>query len=152
MATPTATLHDGHRWEYRREFSASAQELWAWVSESAKTAQWFGPFERESDDVVAVTMTAEEPGPPMQVKVTRCEAPNHLVLDTGMWVLELEVGDGFISLFHVVDDAQEAASIGPGWEFYMDRLAAAVAGEAVEAINFEKDYFPMMSEYFTAKY
>lgn len=152
LPKPTATLHDGHRWEFRRNLPGVASELWQWVSSSEHTAQWFGPFERVSDAVVAVTMTAEEAGPPMEATITRCEPPHHLVIDTGMWVLELEVGDGFISLFHVVESAEEAASIGPGWEFYMDRLAAAVLEEDVAAIDFENGYFPDMSQYFQSKY
>lgn len=88
----------------------------------------------------------------MEATITRCEKPHHLVIDTSTWVLELEVGDGFVSLFHNVESAAEAASIGPGWEFYMDRLAAAVLSEDVAAIDFENGYFPDMSAYFQSKY
>lgn len=152
LPKPTATLHDGHRWEYRRNLPGTAAELWQWVTESSCTSQWFGPFERVSDDSVAITMTAEEAGPPMTATIVQCEAPRILTLDTGMWVLSLEVGEGSISLFHEVSSAEEAASIGPGWEFYMDRLEAAVLGRSVTDIDFEKGYFPDMSEYFTSQY
>lgn len=152
MPKPTATLHDAHRWEYRRNLPATASDLWLWITVSELTEQWFGPFVRISDTEVAVTMTAEEPGPPMNVAIIRCEAPRHLDLDTGIWQLFLEVGEGYISLFHAVENAEEAAAIGPGWEFYLDRLAAAFNGGDVESIDFESDYYPAMSEYFTSQY
>ncbi|MDU0479884.1 hypothetical protein QVA66_11665 [Staphylococcus chromogenes] len=153
MPNPTATLIDGHRWAYRRELPGSAAELWPYVSESEKTALWFGPFATDpATGSVAVSMTAEEAGPPMDVTIVECDAPRRLKLDTGIWVLELEVTDGAITLFHSVDSPEEAAAIGPGWEFYLDRLAAAVAGASVADIDFEADYFPAMSEYFTSAY
>lgn len=152
MPKPTATLHDAHRWEYRRNLPAAATELWRWITVSELTEQWFGPFERVSNAEVAVTMTAEEPRPPMNVTIMRCEAPHHLDLDTGMWQLFLEVGEGYISLFHVVDNVEEAAAIGPSWEFYLDRLAATFNGDDVASINFEFDYYPAMSGYFTSQY
>lgn len=152
MATPTATLIDGLTWEFRRDLPGTAEELWSFLTESEKTALWFGPFERSAEDTVLVTMTAEEPGPPMSVRITQCDAPHELVLDTGMWVLSLKVGDGFVALYQDVASADEVAAIGPGWEFYMDRLAAAVTGGSVDAVDFEADYFPAMSQHFTVQY
>lgn len=149
---PTATLIDAHRWEFRRALPGTAAQLWSYLTISEKTALWFGPFERVSDTGVAVTMTAEEPGPPMTVRITECGAPHVLKLDTGIWQLDLAVGDGFIALYQDIETGEEAASIGPGWEFYMDRLAAAVRGDPVAAIDFEADYFPAMAPYFETRY
>lgn len=152
MSKPTATLHDAHRWEFRRDLPGTAADLWPWITSSEHTEQWFGPFERVSETEVAVTMTAEEPGPPMTVTITRCEAPRLLDLDTGIWQLALEVGDGYISLFQTISSVEEAGAIGAGWEFYMDRLASAFHGGDVAAINFEADYFPAMKDYFESRY
>ncbi|MEJ5998969.1 hypothetical protein [Corynebacterium sp. H130] len=152
LPKPTATLHDGHRWEFRRDLPGTAEELWAWITVSERTEKWFGPFEKTSDTTVAITMTAEEEGPAMPASITLCEAPHTLTLDTEMWVLHLEVADGHISLFQTIDAAEEAGAIGAGWEFYLDCLAAAFHGEDVAAIDFEADYFPAMNDYFQSQY
>lgn len=153
MPKPSAALIDGHTWRYARQLPGTAQELWPWVTSSSYTEKWFGPFTYDAaSSVAAVTMTAEAEGGPMEMKVAVLEPPTRLVLDSGVWVIELQVSDGEIALQHAVAGPEEAASVGPGWEFYMDRLAAAVTGGSVADINFESDYFPALSEYFVAGY
>jgi hypothetical protein len=46
-------------------------------------------------------------------------------------------------------DPVEAESVGPGWEYYLDRLVAAETGGDVAAIDFERDYYPAMAEHYT---
>ena len=43
-------------------------------------------------------------------------------------------------------DPEDALSVGPGWEFYLDRLVAAETGGDLAAIDFERDYYPAMAE------
>ena len=38
--------------------------------------------------------------------------------------------------------------MGPGWEYYLDRLVAAETGGDLAAIDFERDYYPAMAEYY----
>lgn len=45
-------------------------------------------------------------------------------------------------------DPVEAESVGPGWEYYLDRLVAAETGGDVGAIDFERDYFPAMQDFY----
>lgn len=70
------------------------------------------------------------------------------------WVVALDVtadGDGsVVTLTQDTDDAELAASVGPGWEYYLDRLVAAREGRDVEAIAFEPDYVPGLSEHYRA--
>lgn len=153
MPNPTATLIDGTTWRYARQLRGTATQLWPWISTSELTEKWFGPFVfNASTGVAAVAMTAEAEGDPMGMRVTECEAPSRLVLDSGIWVMTLEVSNGEIALLHAVAGPGEAASVGPGWDFYLDRLAAAVRGESVDGIDFDRDYYPAMSEYFVAGY
>ena len=42
-----------------------------------------------------------------------------------------------------------AAGVGPGWEYYLDRLVAAETGGDVAAIDFD-DYHPAQSDYYRA--
>ena len=48
-------------------------------------------------------------------------------------------------------DPVDGASIGPGWEYYLDRMVAAEAGGDVAAIDFERDYFPAMADYYRSQ-
>ena len=36
----------------------------------------------------------------------------------------------------------------PGWEYYLDRLVAAISGQDVAAIDFGRDYHPAMSDHY----
>ncbi|MGS0686750.1 hypothetical protein ACVBEQ_16665 [Nakamurella sp. GG22] len=38
--------------------------------------------------------------------------------------------------------------LGPGWEYYLDRLVAAETGGDVAGIDFDRDYYPAMVEYY----
>jgi hypothetical protein len=57
--------------------------------------------------------------------------------------LELEEIDGVTSLRFVqvlapgATGVEMAASVGPGWEYYLDRLGAALAGTDVDGIDWE---------------
>jgi hypothetical protein len=45
-------------------------------------------------------------------------------------------------------DHDDVLSVGPGWEFYFDRLVAAETGADPDIIDFERDYYPAMSEHY----
>lgn len=55
-----------------------------------------------------------------------------------------------ISLEHHIDDAESAASIGPGWDYYLDRLVEAEAGRDADALRFSPDYFPALAAHYRA--
>jgi hypothetical protein len=44
-------------------------------------------------------------------------------------------------------DPETAASVGPGWEYYLDRLVAAEAGNDLTGIDFD-DYYPALAEHY----
>ena len=48
--------------------------------------------------------------------------------------------------------ADEAENVGPGWEYYLDRLVAAETGGDVAAVDFEADYYPAMAGHYRALY
>ena len=39
-------------------------------------------------------------------------------------------------------------SVGPGWEYYLDRLVAAETGGDPDAVDFARDYHPAMSGHY----
>ena len=48
-------------------------------------------------------------------------------------------------------DPVDGESVGPGWEYYLDRLVAAETDGDVAAIDFERDYYPAMADYYRSR-
>lgn len=46
---------------------------------------------------------------------------------------------------HHLDDGVDVGSVGPGWEYYLDMLAASRDGSAVPDFG---DYFPAQQAYY----
>lgn len=157
--TPTATgyLNDSGTVVFPRRLPMSREQAWAAVTDPARTARWIGPWSGDpASGTVQLTMTAEEGDPVDGVEVVTCEAPGLLVVRTGAdgggWLLTVRVeGDddeAVIYLEQDIADAQSASDIGPGWDFYLDRLVEAEAGRDPEALNFEPHYHPGLSSYY----
>ena len=98
----------------------------------------------------------EEGSPAETVGVLRCEAPNLVVVRIGPdgWVVTVRIeGDDdevTISLEQDIADAESASDIGPGWDFYLDRLVEAEAGRDPEALRFSPDYHPALADHYRA--
>lgn len=119
-----------------RTFRAPIADVWASLTEPARVARWYGTVEGETGPgrTVLVTMTAEEGASAEPAHIVECEAPRRLVVDVGdepTWhlVLDLAEADGVTTLtFTQVLDADSpfgAGDLGPGWEYYADRLQAS---------------------------
>ncbi len=51
-------------------------------------------------------------------------------------------------LGYPIPDQAMAESVGPGWEYYLDRLAAVLSGGDLSAIDFAVDYYPAMADHY----
>ncbi|GAA3861838.1 hypothetical protein GCM10022243_30140 [Saccharothrix violaceirubra] len=138
-----------------RTFRAHAEDVWASVTESERTARWFGPWEGEAGPgrVIRVRMAYEEQEPWCEVRIEVCEPPLRLVLSVvdgdSTWPLELRLSevDGLttLELVHHLPDTTGIGEIGPGWEYYLDMLVASRTGSARPVFD---DYYPARKEYF----
>lgn len=158
---PTGTRAEDGRLAVRRELPQSAAQTWAAITDPARTARWFGPWSGDAaGGEIEVTMTAEEGAPSSPARVIAVEPRHRLVVETVVgqdaWRMELRVeetpGGSAVTLLQRVDGGEAAAMIGPGWEFYLDRLVAAETGGDVAAIVFAPDYLPGQAEHFRALY
>lgn len=157
-AQPTGTRTADGALELRRDFEVSAGRVWHYLSYPSRTALWFGPWHGDPlTGAVEVVMTVEDGAPSEQVQILQCDPLNYqLKVRAGegveSWQLELQVlaSDGGSQLrFRMPELAGElAGSVGPGWEFYLDRLVAAVTGGNPSMIQFQPDYFPAQSRYY----
>lgn len=142
---------------FPRRLPLSREQAWAAVTDPARTARWIGSWSGDpASGTVEMAMCAEEGSPAETVEVLRCEAPNLVVVRIGPdgWVVTVRIeGDDdevTISLEQDIADAESASDIGPGWDFYLDRLVEAEAGRDPEALRFSPDYHPALADHYRA--
>jgi uncharacterized protein YndB with AHSA1/START domain len=161
--TPTGRIDrdgDRHTLVITRTFHAPIDDVWASVTEPERLERWIGTYAGDpASGSVMFRMTAEgEDAPPEQMTIRECEPPRRLALTSNVgeesWLLELdltEVGGVTTLTFSQPEiDPQAAESVGPGWEYYLDRLVAAMTGADVGAIDWDRDYYPAMQEHYRA--
>jgi uncharacterized protein YndB with AHSA1/START domain len=142
-----------------REFRAPIDDVWAAVTEPERLARWIGTFTGDpASGRVAFVMTSEGMTEPEDMEIRECDPPRVLRLTSHVgeerWLLDLllDEQEGVTTLTFTQPDVDPVAaeSVGPGWEYYLDRLVAAESGGDVGAIDFERDYYPAMIEHYRA--
>ncbi|NNH68702.1 SRPBCC family protein [Nocardia uniformis] len=138
-----------------RHFRAPTADVWASVTESDRTARWFGPWEGEAGPgrTIKVQMSFEEEKPWFEMRVDACEPPRRLAVSTideaGSWFLDVvltERSDGTELVFtQHLDPEADVSGVGPGWEYYLDNLVAAELGAPLPSFD---DYYPSMKSYY----
>ena len=132
-----------------RSFRADIEDVWESVTASESTARWIGSWTGEAGPgkTVQLKMLFERGEPESPALIERCEAPHHLALsftdEQGQWRMELNLeqqGDTTVLTFvqHLAE-GQSAADLGPGWEYYLDRLVASRTGAAMPTFD---EYYP----------
>jgi uncharacterized protein YndB with AHSA1/START domain len=149
------TTGDGLELVLARHFTAPPEEVWAWVTESEKLEQWIGRWTGEAGvgKVVEFTMTAEASATPEQVTIIDCDPPKRLqaefASEAGTWHLQLDVamrGNETVLQFNqLIEQGDDITKVGPGWEYYLDRLVAIRAGLAPAPFD---DYYPALVGYY----
>ncbi|WP_043638223.1 SRPBCC family protein [Nonomuraea candida] len=139
-----------------RTFRASAEDVWASVTEPERTARWFGPWEGDAapGNTVKVQLRFEEQQPWYDLRIDACEPPRRLAVSSldefGAWRLELLLSEsaGVTELRFVqhLDTEDGIGEVGPGWEYYLDLLVASRDGSPTPDFG---DYYPAMKAYFT---
>lgn len=177
--TPSGRLTASGAVVFSRRLPLSREQAWGAVTDPARTARWIGPWSGDpASGTVQLTMTAEDGDPVDTVEVVECEAPGLVVVRTGGpdgWLLTVRIEDqndkdddddsrgvragsvgaggcgwSIISLEQDIADAESASDIGPGWDFYLDRLVEAEAGRDPDLLRFDPDYHPALAGYYRA--
>jgi uncharacterized protein YndB with AHSA1/START domain len=147
-----------------RTFRAPIEDVWAAVTQPDRLARWIGRWTGDpASGTVQFHMLYEgENVEPEEYEINLCDAPTRLELTSHMaydentpatWHLELDLAesDGVTTLTFAqsMDDPAMAENVGPGWEYYLDRLVAAETGADPDVIDFG-DYYPALSEHYRA--
>lgn len=138
-----------------RMISGSLQDVWASVTESDRTARWFGRWEGDARPgaTIRVQLAFEEGLPWSVAQIESCEPPRRLGLavvdDAGDWHLELSLasrGDHTeLTFIQHRENGDGAGEIGPGWEYYLDNLVASRTGSPLPSFD---DYYPAMQAHY----
>ncbi|MEU0493398.1 SRPBCC family protein [Nocardiopsis sp. NPDC006139] len=140
-----------------RTFRAPIEDVWASVTDPDRTALWFASWTGEPGPgrTVRYRLTLEEGAPEGDLRIDACEPPRRLAVSSedeyGSWRLEAllsaEAGTTTLTFVHHLDPDTDLGSIGPGWEYYLDALAASREGEPLPAFD---SYFPSQQAYYAA--
>jgi uncharacterized protein YndB with AHSA1/START domain len=155
--TPTGRLH-GTDLVLTRTFRAPVADVWASLTESERTARWYGPWQGDAapGSTIKVQMAYEDGEPWIDMTIDVCDPPHRLALsavdDYGSWFLEMvltgsEAGTE-LRFTHKLTDTDGVGEFGPGWEYYLDALTASRDGEPMPSFD---DYYPAMKPYFEAQ-
>ena len=135
-----------------RELPGSVEDTWASVTESERTARWYASWTGDGHvgGTVELTLVAEEGSPTSPATIEVCEPPTRLALRTedayGSWSLEvllepLGADRTRLTFLHHLAAGDQVQELGPGWDYYLDRLLASVTDQPMPDFD---DYWPSM--------
>ncbi len=147
-----------------RSFRAPVADVWAAVTEPERLARWIGTWSGDpATGQVEFRMLFEGEQPPETFTIDASEPPHRLRITTSMtteegeesWRLELDLAesDGTTTLTFAQDvpDPAMADGVGPGWEYYLDRMVAAETGGDPGTVVFD-DYYPGLRPHYRAAF
>ena len=170
MSTRTATGHRQlrHGRPYlvmTREFRAPVEDVWAAVTDSDRLARWIGTWSGDPrDGKVLFQMRYEgDEVPSEEFVIDECKPPYRLAITTEAsyetepvtWHLELDLAeaDGVTTLTFAqsVPDPAMAESVGPGWDYYLDRMVVVEGGGDVSDVVFDA-YYPALVDHYRGEF
>ncbi len=127
-----------------RDLPLSRAETWAWLTDSEKTALWYGPYQRDGDKLF-ITMLHEDGQPTVEGRLVAHEREQYFTLRAGTqesdFTYRVDLSDApggtRVTLRQDLPGTPDDPWFEAGWNFYLDCLKNAVAGE--KAPTFE-DY------------
>lgn len=144
ITTPTGEVvrdDEGMRLDFVRTFATDIDDLWSALVDPDRMGRWFGTWTGDpTTGRVQLVMTAEDEDAPQTVEVVECDPPTRLVViapsPDGPWRLSAELeatgpDATTLTFSHRLAEPYDATDIGPGWHWYLDRLAAVVSGDPV---------------------
>jgi uncharacterized protein YndB with AHSA1/START domain len=166
MTTPTGRIESRDGLPVlviERTFAAPIDDVWAALTDPERMARWIGTWSGDPETGRVAFRMLFEGGDPEDagedVDIRECDPPRRLAVTTHAgemsWQLELDLSerDGVTTLVFRQPgiDPGEAGNVGPGWEFYLDRLVAAETSGDPAGVDFERDYHPAMQAYYEAQ-
>lgn len=144
MTITRATGHyvrkdDGLYLQFDRLFHAPIEDVWYSLTNPNAMQAWIGTYTGlPSTGAVRFRMSGEE-AEWQNASILQCDAPHSFHADVGESDAAVRVfchlreagGMTTLTLGQRLQSGADAASVGPGWDYYLDRFAAARAGRAL---------------------
>ncbi|MGM7671155.1 SRPBCC domain-containing protein [Microbacterium sp. A93] len=159
---PTGTLVDGPEGltiQIQRTLGHPPEDVWAYLTDP-ELLRWYGTYTGDPASGSVQLAMVEAPEAPGKCVIEVCERPSRLDVtltdpEGADWRLRLsldhaESGAGTELVFRqpVAGFETMTGDVGPGWEYYLDRLTLALGGGDVEAVDFA-DYHPAQRDHYT---
>jgi len=145
-----------------RTFRAPIEDVWAAVTEPDRLARWIGSWEGDpASGSVEFRMLFEGDEHASETMTIRiCEPPHrlHLTSHAGeeVWLLNLDLThtDGVTTLTFSQPGVtrEQVGGVGPGWDYYLDRLVDVETGADPSQRDFDRDYYPATADHYTAQF
>lgn len=124
---------------FERQLPAAIGVVWNALTRPEETARWIGRWDGEAapEKSIDVVWLFEEGAPVERVRILTCDPPRRLALAAGPdpdapWLVTIELvesAEGTVLEFRqLMANGLSPALVGTGWEFYLDRLTAVLAG------------------------
>ncbi|UYP20774.1 SRPBCC domain-containing protein [Rhodococcus sp. Z13] len=119
------TLH------YHRTFTLPVGTVWSMFASPEGLDEWFGTYTGDpASGRVRLTTHDDVDSATTDVRILRCAPPTALAVDLDGWLLEIALrASGPVTALefrHRHVPRSEVGEVGPGWQYYLDRLDAAL--------------------------
>lgn len=134
---------------YRRAFLRPRADVWAALTDPRQLGRWYGTYTGDpASGRVQLTMVDDHDDAVTDVRIVRCTPLDGFVVDIDGWLLEAALRSvgrvTTLEFTHRHVPRSEAGEIGPGWQYYLDRLDAVLGGARAPVW---RDYPDLAGEY-----
>ena len=156
-ARPTGRLamrEDGLYLMINRLFTQPIERVWASMTRPRELEKWIGTYTGSPESgAVRFRMSAEPDAKWEYVTILECAEPHRFTGDFGVgddaWraTFHLVEGDGLTTLTfgQRLRNRAEASTVGPGWDYYLDRLLAVHTGGVLPKWE---QYYPAHAQFY----
>ena len=155
-ATGHYTLKPDGLWlQFDRLFHAPIEDVWFSLTNPTAMQAWIGTYTgRPETGGVRFRMTFEGEGAEWEnVSILECDPPHRFLAHSGEGATAMRVfchlreagGMTTLTFGQRLANPTEAATMGPGWDYYLDRLAASRLGRELPAWE---QYYPALAEHY----
>lgn len=146
---------EGVRLQFVRTYPDPIDRVWAAITDPDKLSAWYGTW-RGDPSTGRIELASDEGGGEFKwTDIVECDRPHKLVLvlptPYGPWPISITLSesDGVTTLVfvHRLSEPYDPTSIGPGWHYYLDRMAAAIDGDAMPDLADWPSYVRLGSSY-----
>lgn len=139
-----------------RTYRASLAVVWDSIVDPERMNRWIGTYSGVpgAGTSVLFRMTAEgEDAPEEPVQIHECDPPHRFRVESSVggesWMMTVVLaesdGETTLTFSQVLTDPASAENVGPGWEYYLDRLGAVLDGTPFATWD---DYYPAQAAHY----